>query len=81
MWAVEASSKACFLYVEDKSLLLAAGRCRTPGLRERAKDWIPVHIQKDTGTTPKPDEDGCSHFEPEICIVNLLTPGILKWGD
>lgn len=67
-------SQACFLYPEDRSLLLAAGRCPTPGLSESAKDWIPVHMRQDTGATPKPDEDGCSHSEPEICIVNLLTP-------
>lgn len=80
VWAVEALSQVCFLYTEERSSLLAAGRCRTPGLRESAKDRIPVHMQQDTGTTPKPDEDGRSHSEPEICVVNLLTPGILKWS-
>lgn len=69
-------SQASFLYSEDRSLLQPARRCWTPGLSERAKAQIPVHLQQDTRSTPKPGKDGCFHSEPEICIVNLRTPGI-----
>ena len=73
-------SQACLLYNVDRSLLLAAGGRGTPGLRESAKDWIPVHRLQGTGTTPKPDVNGHSHSEPATCIVNVLPPGILKWS-
>lgn len=53
-------SQACLLYIEDGSVIVAAGRLWTPRLRKSAKDWTPAYMLQDTESMLKLDEKGCS---------------------